>query len=153
MTYTTPRTPPPTSDSVAEQNGISLGRPDHTEKHSDRRGFARAVASEKGVDLAAFDAQVDPLDRPGLVVVLRKTPCLNDWGHRAPKTRSIRVKASESGPMATTVSAVNEFSQMPGFSGSPLRYVACALDVGDELGNGRIRRRLLPFRFGSQPFE
>ena len=45
------------------------GRLDHAEEHPDRRGLAGAVEAEEGVDLAASDPQVDPVDREHVAAV------------------------------------------------------------------------------------
>ena len=71
MTDTLPRTTPARPDRQAKERHAARARPDHAQQGADGGGFARAVEAEKGIDLAAFDAQVDPIHSMDCAVLLR----------------------------------------------------------------------------------
>ena len=76
---------------AAEEASVSLGRPDQSEQHAQRRRLPRAVRPEVAEDVAALDRQVDVVDRDDLAVALDETARFDRLLRCSPDRRSGRL--------------------------------------------------------------
>src|SRR5581483_2436075 len=71
---------------ASEQLDGALGRHDQAQRHAQGRGLAGAIGPEEPVHVAAFDVQVDVIDREDLLVALDEAP----RSDRSPPVRPAR---------------------------------------------------------------